>query len=213
MWRSSLAVHVPGWWKLTLTLSWWCSPDLANRRTVAEGEKLSLSRQWFVDFPNYQFHFWWAGVNIYYYCGVNIITVLCPWKQLWTLFVQLTSVSILQTSTFCLSLTWHCMKTCWSASVSSANGICIVIRRWTKLFIWLTLSPLFEEFNCECFSHCMYHTFEWLYICKTCLKLTYTSKTSPRLMHSFHFYFHLFVFMSWPLPPITLLTNNVNIIM
>ena len=64
-----------------------------------------------------------------------------------------------------------------------------------------------------CFFHCMYHTFEWLYICKTCLKLMYTSKTSPRLMHSFHFYFHLFVFMSWPLPPITLHTNNVNIIM
>ena len=71
----------------------------------------------------------------------------------------------------------------------------------------------FEEFNCGCFFHCMYHTFEWLYMCKTCLKFTYTSKTSPRLMHSFHFYFHLFVFMFWPLPPITLHTNNVNIIM
>ena len=78
-------VHVPGWWKLTLI--WWCSPDLANRRTVAEGEKLSLSRQWFVDFPNYQFHFWWPGVNIlllwreHYYCIVpveTVVNIICP---------------------------------------------------------------------------------------------------------------------------------------
>ena len=145
----------------------------------------------------------------YYYCGVNIITVL--WKHLCEHY--LSSQWVFCKPTSCLSLAWHCMKTCWSASLSSANGICIVIPRWTKLFIWLTLSPLFEEFNCGCFFHCMYHTFEWLYMCKTCLKLTYTSKTSPRLMHAFHFYFHLFVFMSWPLPPITLHPNNVNIIM
>ena len=52
-----------------------------------------------------------------------------------------------------------------------------------------SLSPLFEEFHCGGFLHCMYHNFEWLYTCKTCLKLTYTSKISPKLMHAFIFIF------------------------
>ena len=43
--------------------------------------------QVFVDFPNYQFHFWWAGVNIlllwreHYYCIVpveTVVNIICP---------------------------------------------------------------------------------------------------------------------------------------
>ena len=124
----------------------------------------------------------------YYYCGVNVVTAL--WKQLCEHYFSSQWVFCKPTCILpFIGMTLHedllkCIPVVGERHLyrnSSVNKI---------IHFWLTLSPLFEEFNCGCFFHCMYHTFEWLYMCKTCLKLTYTSKTSPRLMHAFHFYFH-----------------------